>query len=129
MKAMILPADAANAENGKLSILGGFWTSATEGPIRMDVALSIRLLPSEMGRHQLRVTLEKVSDEPGEPVFAVDGELNVEAPEQEMPSIPMAANQVIRLAPMALVAGVYALRLFVNNELMDEWAVVVAPSS
>lgn len=128
MKGMILTADAASMDsNGKISMLGGFWTSVGEGPTRMDVVVSIRLLPSELGRHGLAIALDRLDGEPSGPVFAVQGELAIEAPASEVPQAEIAANQILNLPPVSLAAGVYKLSLKVDDVLLDEWAFVVAP--
>lgn len=126
MKGMILPADAASMEaNGKVSLLGGFWTSVAEGTVKMDAIVSVRVLPSEMGRHQVRMTLEKLQEDADETVLAIDGELGFEVSDGGLPQVGIAATQVLKLPPVNLGAGLYALRLSVDAELLDEWPLVV----
>jgi hypothetical protein len=132
MKVTILLADAAQAVQGKLYILGGAWSITGSGPITMALAINIEVPWTEANTlHQLRIAL---FDEDGQIVyiptptgdqpFEFHIPFEVGRPAGLRPGTPLTFALALNLAPFLLQPDSrYVWRCFVNGETDDAWQV------
>jgi len=129
MKVTMLLADAAQAVEGKLYILGGGWSLTGPDPSPMALAIKIEVPWTEANtKHQLRVALY---DEDGQPIIipTPTGEQPVEVksyfevgrPAGLQPGTPLDMPLAINFSPLPLQAGKrYVWRCFINDDLAEE---------
>jgi hypothetical protein len=129
MNAQLLLADAAQAVNGKLYVLGGGWSIV--GPHPQPMAIAARVEVDEEGDVHLRIELV---DESGEIVTtateagAAPVSLEAQTPVRRNPDTPDEAPLVfpfaINFAPIPLEPGRrYEWRLHINGEWQPAWSV------
>lgn len=125
MKGMITVADAARTDSrgSKVSALGAFWSNLRDGNRDMDVLFVLRFEQDELGVHALRITLAPVGHESLGQLADLEAELNVSPREDAAmtPGLPAVISNAIRVSGTELEHGLYAWRLFVDGELLDEW--------
>ncbi len=129
MKVTMLLADAAQAVEGKLYILGGGWSIIGPEPTPMAFAIKIEVPWTEANiRHQLRVALY---DEDGQPVIIptsageqpveIKSHFEVGRPPGLQAGTPLDMPLAINFSPLPLQAGHrYVWRCFINDELLEE---------
>jgi len=133
MKVTILLADAAQAIEGKLYILGGGWSIRPPEPTPMAVAIKIEVPWTETNhRHRLRLAL---FDEDGQPVrvsvpggeqqpFEVQADFEVGRPVGILPGASLDVALAINLAPFPLRPNCrYTWRYFINDSAEDDWQI------
>jgi len=133
MKVTMLLADAAQAINGKLYILGGGWSVTGPGPNVSAIALKIEVPWDEANRRH--TLLLELLDADGHkamlPVaegelraMEIKGDFEVGRPPGVTPGTPLDAALAINLNPVPLAAGRrYVWRLSINGRSDDEWQV------
>ena len=127
MLGTIFTADAARAENDKLSCLGAFWTVTKAGPVLADVAFVLRLDDTEVDiKHPVKLALIAVNE--SEPVLEVIAEIKVSRNPGDHPG-PAVATIAVPIGRIEMKAGSYAWRLDVSGQLLDEWHFVVQQRS
>jgi hypothetical protein len=133
VKALILLADAAQAVDGKLYILGGGWSVTGPEPTPSAIAMKIEV-PWDRANHKYNLLLELV-DADGQPVMVPSpegGEQSVQIgalfeagrPAGLTPGTPLDGAFAINLGPLPLEPGQrYAWRLTVDGEMDEDWQV------
>ena len=121
-------ADAAQAVNGKLYILGGGW-SVIYGSAPLAIALKIEVpWSAATEQHTLRIDL---LDADGRPVLGQDGEtplVKIEGtfqtgiPAGTKPGVPLDAVQAFGIPPLPLEAGRYVWKLSIDGEEHEDWS-------
>lgn len=135
MKVTLLLADAAQAVNGKLYILGGGWSVTGPGPVPFAIAVKIEV-PWDRSNETHTLHLELLDDD-GEPValprqqdrqpqpVAFDTSFEVGRPPGLTPGTPL--DTVLAMgfpSGLPLEPGSrFEWRLFINGETRDEWRV------
>ena len=131
MKGLITVADAAvtDAKAGKLSALGAFWSTLSDGKRDVDVVFVLRLDQHELGAHDVRISLVPLIDSERESMAETAAELIVEPkdPVSPMPGLPAVFANTVRLSGVELEPGLYGWKLVVDGELLDEWIFAVTP--
>ena len=132
MKLTILLADAAQAVNGKLYILGGGWSIAGPEPTQMAIAIKVEVPWNEANqRHTLQLTLV---DDDGHPVAfsapagtqTVEVSLNFEVgrPPGLKPGTPLDVPLAINLGPLPLPPDRrYVWRCAIDGQSESDWEV------
>jgi hypothetical protein len=132
MKVTIMLADAAEAVNGKLYVLGGGWSMTGPDPAPMALAIKIEVPWDQTNReHQCRLEL---IDSDGEPVLTEtpDGEqpvvfeagFEIGRPAGLKPGTPLDLPLAVTVPPLPLEAGGrYEWRLSIDGESDDDWRV------
>ncbi len=132
MRVTILLADAAQAVDGKLYILGGGWSITGPGPVPMALAIKIEVPWTEANTpHTLEM---KLIDEDGQAVMAPTpmGDRSIELrsdfetgrPPGLKPGTPLDVALAINLMPLPLSSGSrFTWRCFINGQTSEEWAV------
>jgi hypothetical protein len=132
MKVTMLLADAAQAVDNKLYILGGGWSITSPGGTPFGIAIKIEVPWTEADkRHtwQLRLT-----DQDGHPFtvehgaerepLTIGGGFEVGRPAGLRPGTPIDFTLAINSAPLPLrPATRYMWRLYINDETADDWFV------
>jgi Family of unknown function (DUF6941) len=131
VKVTMMLADAAQAVDGKLYILGGGWSIIGPQPAPLSIALLIEV-PWDQTNMPHRWTLELL-DSDGHPITAedpdgeqqpirLDGELEVGRPAGLTPGTPIGVPLAINLGPLALPPGErYVWMLTVDDERREDW--------
>jgi hypothetical protein len=130
MKVTMLLADAAQAAEGKLNVLGGGWSITGPGPVPSAIAMLIEV-PWDRANMRYPWQIELV-DGDGDPVLItgpmgdqpvkVDGELEVGRPPGVTPGTPLALPLAINLGPLPLPpGGRYEWRLTIGEESHEHW--------
>jgi hypothetical protein len=130
MKVTMLLADAAQAAEGKLNVLGGGWSITGPGPVPSAIAMLIEV-PWDRANMRYPWQIELV-DSDGDPVLItgpmgdqpvkVDGELEVGRPPGVTPGTPLALPLAINLGPLPLPpGGRYEWRLTIGEESHEHW--------
>ncbi|MEJ7892556.1 MAG: hypothetical protein WKF94_07925 [Solirubrobacteraceae bacterium] len=130
MKVTMLLADAAQAVDGKLNVLGGGWTFTGPQPVPSAIGIVVDV-PWDRANQQLPYVLELldsdgdsvVADGPdGEAPVRVEGVFEVGRPAGVKPGTSLALTMAINLAPMPLEpGGRYEWRLTVAGESHQDW--------
>jgi hypothetical protein len=129
MKVTMLLADAAQAVEGKLYVLGGGWSIIGPDPSPMAFAIKIEMLWTEANiTHQLRLALYDEDGQPvkiptstGEQPIEIKSHFEVGRPPGLRPGTPLDMPLAINLGPLPLQAGSrYVWRCFINEELVEE---------
>ncbi len=126
----MLLADAAQAAEGKLNVLGGGWSITGPGPVPSAIAMLIEV-PWDRANMRYPWQIELV-DSDGDPVLItgpmgdqpvkVDGELEVGRPPGVTPGTPLALPLAINLGPLPLPpGGRYEWRLTIGEESHEHW--------
>lgn len=126
----MLLADAAQAAEGKLNVLGGGWSITGPGPVPSAIAMLIEV-PWDRANMRYPWQIELV-DGDGDPVLItgpmgdqpvkVDGELEVGRPPGVTPGTPLALPLAINLGPLPLPpGGRYEWRLTIGEESHEHW--------
>jgi uncharacterized protein DUF6941 len=132
MKVTLLLADAAQAVQGKLYILGGAWSITGSGPITMALAINIEVPWTEANTpHQLRIALfdedgqiVHIPTPTGEQPFEFHIPFEVGRPVGLRPGTPLTFALALNLAPFLLRPDSrYVWRCFINGETDDAWHV------
>ncbi|MDB4894506.1 MAG: hypothetical protein JWN15_768 [Firmicutes bacterium] len=128
MKVTMLLADAAQAAEGKLFILGGGWSVTGPSPVPSAMAIKIEVPWNEANRkHKWLLSLV---DSDGQPVLAqtptgegpieVGGEFEVGRPPGAPLDLPLAINfGLLPLRP----ASRFVWRLSIDGETKEDWQV------
>lgn len=133
MKVSMLLAEAAQAVDGKLYVLGGGWTITGPEPRPFAIALSIEIDPDQINTPQhLRLDM---TDEHGEFVPGPEGgRLHIEVgfqyspPPDAFPGAPMNAVFAFNLGSQPTIApgGNYTWRLTLNGHHDPAWVLPFA---
>lgn len=128
----MLLADAAQAVNGKLFILGGGWSITGPDPTPSAIALKIEV-PWDQTNRQHRLEL-RLLDEDGQPVMVptttgdrpveLSGDFEVGRPPGIKPGTPIDVALALNIGPLPLQPGRgYVWCIFINGESADDWRV------
>ena len=132
MKVTLLLADAAQAVDGKLYILGGGWSLIGPGPVPMALALKIEVPWTEANhQHLLRIALLDEDDRPvivptptGDQPFELRAPFEVGRPAGLALGTPLDVTLALNMAPIPLQAGRrFVWRCFINERTEDYWQV------
>jgi hypothetical protein len=131
VKATILLCDAAQATDGKLSMLGAGWNVIGPQPAPFAIALLIDVPWDATDRsHHFDLTLDDADGRPVTPVggdqpIAVAGDFNVSRPEGLREGSDLRMPLAITFGPLALPTGQrYVWHLDINGQRDESW---VAP--
>ena len=131
MKVTMLLADAAQAAEGKLYILGGGWSVTGPAPTPSAVALYIQIPWDQTNvKHHFRLDLvdsdgQQVElegpDGSQEPVV-IDGDFEVGRPAGVKPGIPIDMPLALTIGPLPLADGSrYEWRLSIDERTDEDW--------
>jgi len=132
MKVTMMLADAAQAVDGKLYILGGGWSVTGPGPMPSAIAMKLEVPWSETNKmHKWELTLVNadgrpvlVGSEEGENAIQISGEFEVGRPAGLTPGTPIDLPLAINLGPLVLEPGQrYTWRLTIDDEADENWQV------
>jgi hypothetical protein len=130
MMATLLLADAAQAIDNKLYILGGGWSVTGPDPSPSALAIALKVPWDEANRrHELRVEL---LDSDGHPVrlgsadegrrFVIESSFEVGRPPGLRPGTPIDLGLAINLGPVPLPpGGRYEWRLSIDGQSESHW--------
>jgi len=130
MKVTMLLADAAQAVNGKLYILGGGWSITGPQPAPSAIAMKIDVPWNEANkRHSLRLDLLHEDGQPvmvptptGDRPVQISSEFEVGRPPGLTPGSDLDVALAINIGPLPLPpGGRYVWRCWINDETNDEW--------
>lgn len=130
MKVTMMLADAAQAAEGKLNVLGGGWSITGPQPCPSAIALLIEV-PWDRCNAEHKFRLELV-DSDGNPVFVptptgdapqvIEGGFEVGRPPGVKPGTPMSVPLAINMGPQPIPpGGRYEWRLTVDGEAREDW--------
>jgi hypothetical protein len=132
MKVTLLLADAAEAVNGKLYILGGGWSVMGPEPAPMAIAIKIEV-PWDQGNdvHKLQLRLVDADGQPvladseeGEVPVVLDADFETGRPAGVKPGTPLDLTMAVTLGPLPLAPGSrFEWRLTIDGVEDDEWRV------
>ena len=132
MKVTLLLADAAEAVNGKLYILGGGWSVMGPDPAPMAIAIKIEV-PWDQGNdvHKLHLRLVDADGQPvlaesedGEVSVVLDADFETGRPAGVKPGTPLDLTMAVTLGPLPLDPGSrFEWRLSIDVKEDDEWRV------
>jgi len=129
MKVTMLLADAAQAVDNKLYILGGGWSITGPAPTPMAFALKIEVPWNDTNRkHQLRLILEDQDGQPvkiptpvGEQLVEIQSEFEVGRPPGLTAGTPIDLALAINVGPLPIPpGGRYVWKCLINNEAQEE---------
>jgi hypothetical protein len=132
MKVTMMLADAAQAVEGKLYILGGGWSITGPEPAPSAIAVYIQV-PWDRTNVQHNFRLELL-DSDGQPVTAegpdsseepivIEGGFEVGRPAGLKPGTPIDVPLAVNIAPLPLPAGGrYEWRLSIDGEGSEDWS-------
>ena len=132
MKVTLLLADAAEAVNGKLYILGGGWS--VMGPDSAPMAIAIKIeVPWDQGNdvHKLQLRLVDADGQPilaeseeGEVPVVLDADFETGRPAGVKPGTPLDLTMAVTLGPLPLEPGSrFEWRLSIDGKEDAEWRV------
>jgi hypothetical protein len=130
MMVTMLLADAAQARDGKLYVLGGGWSVTGPEPEPSAIALLIKVPWDQANqRHHLRLELVDSDGGPvsmetpfGEQALVIESDFEVGRPPGMTPGTPIDMPLVIKLGPIPLPpGGRFQWRLTIDNETEDDW--------
>ena len=126
----MLLADAAQAAEGKLNVLGGGWSITGPGPVPSAIAMLIEV-PWDRANMRYPWQIELVDSDGdlvlitgpmGDQPVKVDGELEVGRPPGVTPGTPLALPLAINLGPLPLPpGGRFEWRLTIGEESHEHW--------
>ena len=138
MKVTMLLADAAQAINGKLYILGGGWSVTGPDPTPMAIAIKIEVPWDQANRrHVLKLALMNddgqpvtVPTETGKRPVELNGEFEVGRPPGLRPGTPLDVALGISVGPLPLAPdGRYVWRCSIDGSSSEEWQVAFTTRS
>lgn len=126
MKVTMLLADAAQAVNGKLYILGGGWSILAAQPVPTAIAMKVDVPWDQANRpHTLLLTL---IDADGQPIMIEDRPVEIRAdfetgrPAGLIPGTDLDVTLAINIGPLPLAPGRrYVWRCAIDGEVREEW--------
>lgn len=129
MKVTLLLADAAQAVDGKLYILGGGWSVTGPQPSPSALAIKIEVPWSETNRrHRWEAHLEDAdgatvtfSTPEGDQRMALDGDFEVGRPPGVLEGTPIDLPLAVGLVPLPLEPGRYVWRITIDGVGNDQW--------
>jgi hypothetical protein len=130
MKVTMLLADAAQAVNGKLYILGGGWSVAGPDPTPMAIALKIEVPWDEANRlHEFILELLNADDQPvrvptpdGDRPIELRGNFEVGRPAGLVVGTPLDTTLAINIGPLPIPpGGRYVWRLSIDGRADENW--------
>jgi hypothetical protein len=144
MKVTMMLADAAQAVNGKLYIIGGGWSVTGPGPTGYSIALKVEVPWDETNKRHTLVL--RLLDEDGHPVrvpapngdqvaLEIPADFEVGRPAGVLAGSPIDMPVVVNIGPMPLAGGRrFVWRLFIDGRSDPDWEVgfatrVPSPSS
>lgn len=132
MKVTLLLADAAEAVNGKLYVLGGGWSVTGPEPAPMAIAMKIEV-PWDQGNdvHGLELRLVDADGQPvlvagseGETPVVLDAQFETGRPPGLKPGTPLDFALAVTIPPLPLQPGLrYEWRLSIDGAEDEEWRV------
>jgi hypothetical protein len=130
MKVTLLLADAAQAADGKLYILGGGWSITGPQPSPSALAIKIEVPWSETNRpHRWEARLENedggivtVQAAEGPTRMTIDGEFEVGRPPGMVEGTPIDLPLAVNIGPIPLEPGRYVWRLAIDGETTEDWS-------
>ncbi len=132
MRVTILLADAVQAVNGKLYILGGGWSVTGPDPSPSAIALKIDVPWDEANkRHKFQLVLLDADGQPvivpapsGERAFEITGEFETGRPAGLKAGTPLDVVLGINVGPLPLKPDSrYVWRCSIDNRTTDDWHV------
>jgi hypothetical protein len=132
VKVTILLADAAEAVNGKLYVLGGGWSLTGPDPAPMALAIKIEVPWDQTNRHhQCRLELIDSDGQPvttetpdGEQPIVFEAGFEIGRPAGLKPGTPLDLPLAVTVPPLQLEAGGrYEWRLSIDGDSEDDWRV------
>lgn len=132
MKVTLLLADAAQAVQGKLYILGGGWSITGPDPIPSAIALKIEVPWTATNRkHRLQLKLLDADGQPvrvptqaGEHSVELDGDFEVGRPTGIPEGSPLDVVLAINIGPLPLQPDRrYEWKCFINGDTNEDWRV------
>jgi hypothetical protein len=132
MKVTMLLADAAQAVEGKLYVLGGGWSVTGPDPSPMALALKFEVPWDRANeRHHWELQLVDadgakvlIPTDAGDQEVVVSGEIEVGRPPGLMAGTPLDVPAAINFGPLPLPPGRrYVWQLRVNGDMREEWQV------
>ena len=138
MKVTMLLADAAQAVNGKLYILGGGWSVTGPAPSPSAIALKIEV-PWDEANTRHKLTLDLV-DEDGQPVPAptpmgmqpirIEADFEVGRPPGVKPGTPLDVVLALNIGPLSFNPDSRLVwKLAIDGRTSDEWQLSFATRS
>jgi uncharacterized protein DUF6941 len=138
MKVTMLLADAAQAVNGKLYILGGGWSITGPAPSPSAIALKIEV-PWDEANTRHKLTLDLV-DEDGQPVPAptpmgmqpirIEADFEVGRPPGLKPGTPLDVVLALNIGPLSFKPDSRLVwRLAIDGRTNEEWELSFATRS
>lgn len=133
MKVTIMLADAAQAVNGKLYIIGGGWSVTGPAPTAYAIALKVEVPWDETNKRHTLVL--RLLDEDGRPVrvgapngdqvpLEIPADFEVGRPAGVLAGSPIDMPVVVNIGPMPLQAGRrFVWRLFIDGRSDPGWDV------
>jgi Family of unknown function (DUF6941) len=129
MLVTMLLADAAQAIENKLYILGGGWSVTGPEPSPSALAIALKVPWDAAGeRHELRLELVDADGRPvqtsgpGSPPVALESQFEVGRPPGLRPGTPIDLALALNLGPMALPpGGRYEWRLTIDGHAESHW--------
>jgi hypothetical protein len=131
MKVMLLLADAAQAVDGKLYVLGGGWSIVGPEPSPMAIAMKIEVPWDQANRRH--PWLLELLDADGNPVstagsdgleqpIRISGEFEVGRPPGLRPGTPLDLPLAISMSALSLPPdGRYVWQLSIDGESSEDW--------
>ena len=126
----MLLADAAQAVDGKLYVLGGGWSVCGPDPVPMALAIKLEIPWDQANvRHSWRLTLVDADGEPfmapgpdgEEQPLSIDAEFEVGRPPGVRPGTPMDLPLAINFGPLPLDPGRrYEWRMEIDGEPQED---------
>jgi hypothetical protein len=132
VKVTMLLADAAQAVDGKLYVLGGGWTITGPDPIPSAIALQIKVPWDRANRRHtfeltlldgdgVQVLLQSSPEAQPEPL-QIGGEFEVGRPVGVLPGTPLDAVLALNIGPLPLPpGGRYVWELKIDGRTEDDW--------
>jgi len=134
MRLTMLLADAAQAVNGKLYVLGGGWSITGPGPTPSALAIKIDV-PWDEGNKKHRFRLALI-DGDGQPVMVptavqattmpveLSGEFEAGRPAGLKPGTPLDVVLALNIGPLPLQADArYVWRMWIDDQTREDWEV------
>jgi hypothetical protein len=130
MKVTLLLADAAEAVNGKLYIIGGGWSVCGPGPTPMAIAMKIDVPWDQTNKpHSWQLSLLSADGEivtvptpEGDQAVRIDGNFEVGRPPGVVPGTPIDISMAIGVGPLPLAPGSrYLWQLSIDHHTDENW--------
>jgi len=130
MRVTMLLADAAQAINGKLYILGGGWSIIGPDPVPSAIAIKIEVPWDEANkRHKLKLELVDADGRPvtvptptGEKPVQLEGDFEVGRPPGLKPGTPLDMAMALNVGPFPFKLDSRLIwRLSIDGHTQDDW--------